>query len=165
MQSSTAITNTTEIYTAALTTTIQDRQDTLSRSNHQSSIPSTCCCSRPQKPASVIMGLRTLTRFLYSPQAHNTERLYKPRPLASLVHCHQSYHLSFQESTTVFSIFYKPELTSLNMAKRCSVCDQWIKTTGGTHTCPGSKKTANEPSTILDDGIDQAPLLHSVTSS
>ncbi|KND88268.1 hypothetical protein TOPH_07066 [Tolypocladium ophioglossoides CBS 100239] len=24
------------------------------------------------------------------------------------------------------------------MAQRCSVCEQWIKTTGGTHECPGS---------------------------
>ncbi|KAJ5291521.1 hypothetical protein N7478_000772 [Penicillium angulare] len=30
------------------------------------------------------------------------------------------------------------------MAVRCSACGQWIKTTGGAHSCPGSGKAKEE---------------------
>ncbi|KAJ5366147.1 hypothetical protein N7541_000088 [Penicillium brevicompactum] len=41
------------------------------------------------------------------------------------------------------------------MAKRCSVCDQWIKTGGGAHTCPGAppKPPPNAPKTKMDDEL------------
>ncbi|KAJ5799054.1 uncharacterized protein N7518_001122 [Penicillium psychrosexuale] len=40
------------------------------------------------------------------------------------------------------------------MAKRCSVCDQWIKTGGGAHTCPGAPpKPPSNPKSKMDDEL------------
>ncbi|EPS34136.1 hypothetical protein PDE_09098 [Penicillium oxalicum 114-2] len=44
------------------------------------------------------------------------------------------------------------------MAVRCSACGEWIKTTGGTHDCPGKPKQHADVST--DDGM--APILGAV---
>ncbi|KAF9520843.1 hypothetical protein BS47DRAFT_1335514 [Hydnum rufescens UP504] len=30
----------------------------------------------------------------------------------------------------------------VTLATRCSVCNQWIPTSGGTHVCPGASKSA-----------------------
>ncbi|KAI3342863.1 hypothetical protein F4824DRAFT_122187 [Ustulina deusta] len=44
------------------------------------------------------------------------------------------------------------------MALRCSVCEQWIKTTGGTHTAPAHRKTA------LNTPFPSTPMLRFVYS-
>ncbi|KAI1303325.1 hypothetical protein F5Y03DRAFT_396043 [Xylaria venustula] len=43
------------------------------------------------------------------------------------------------------------------MAVRCSACNQWIKTTGGTHQCPGTSKNR-----ISHDGLPDEAALHRI---
>lgn len=166
MQSSTGITNRTETYAAALTVTNQDRRD-----NHQDPIIN--CLFRPPAPPAAA-ALRTPPWCLWANLKHNSCRVLRHTtrngyighvylPLRVITVSRIILVSKKARQFTQYSITRK--LISPNMAKRCSVCEQWIKTTGGTHDCPGSGKTVNEPSVILGDGVDQAPLLHSVTSA
>lgn len=51
------------------------------------------------------------------------------------------------------------------MAQRCSVCQAWIKTAGGTHNCPGAPPNPPKPNTrdeyldVFNDDENKAPLL------
>lgn len=91
--------------------------------------------------------------------------------MSSLTLCYLCYHPHSREpdNTPVPAVQNFLPL-QINMAKRCSVCDGWIKTGGGAHICPGAPapkppsnppqpKAQDELSTLFNIDDDKAPLL------
>lgn len=84
--------------------------------------------------------------------------------------------MSFQSSVSLFSAFpsankysefavHNFRITTSTMAERCSVCGEWIKTSGGPHICPGSNKANdNIPAIFNIDDDEEAPLLYVAAS-